>query len=104
MKKKERINQLEAEIERLAAEHNSLLTKAADYHGKNCQLQYDLDMARKERNEAEQHYSDLIHLCENTIAAYDEGYGPLKPATPKLAHAIESIRHHVSPTPDQKPD
>jgi len=56
-----------------------------------------LGRAQEERNQAEQNYSDLIHLCENMLKAWDEfiinGGMPDRDLVP----TVESIRDHVSP-------
>ncbi len=60
---------------------------------------------KAERDQAEQEYSDLIHLCEQMLKEYDnlqavndyacsdDQYG----TTPELTSAVEAIRNHVSP-------
>jgi hypothetical protein len=60
-------------------------------------LQHEVKILKAERDVAEQGYSDLIHLCENLLKAYDEHQKPFGRVGSILALAIECIRDHVNP-------
>jgi hypothetical protein len=53
--------------------------------------------AEIERLKAEQEYSDLIHLCENLLKAYDQHQKPFGRVGAILALAIECIRDQMNP-------